>query len=87
MSVHSDRRPFRIAELAYQPWSVHPWLVVRTGSVADQGGLRFGTEAIAFATLDEAALFIEQATQRDLPVIDSVVKEKDKWRDSEDSLP
>lgn len=79
MSSAADKRPFRIAELAYQPWNVHPWLVVRTGSVADQGGFRFGTEAIAFANLDDATRFIEQATRRDLPVIDDLVKDKGKW--------
>lgn len=78
------RKPFRIAELAYRPWDEFPWYVVRTGGVAEQGGLRFGVEGIGFITIEDAVNYIRAATERDLSVIDYMIeKREEKWKDDE----
>jgi hypothetical protein len=76
-----DKRPFRIAELAYRPWDEFPWYVVRTGAVINQGGLGFGTEGMGFMTLEDAVNYMKTATERDLPVIDDMIKEREgSWK-------
>ena len=62
-SDNTTRRPFRIAELAYRPWDEFPWYVVRTGSVVEQGGLRFGVEGIGFITMEDAINYMKNATE------------------------
>jgi hypothetical protein len=79
-----NRRPFRIAELAYRPWDEFPWYVVRTGSVIEQGGLRFGVEGIGFKTIEDAVYYMRTATERDLSVIDQIIEEReDRWKEDE----
>jgi hypothetical protein len=79
----NNQRPFRIAEICYRPWDEFPWYVVRTGGIAEQGGLRFGVEGIGFITLEDACNYVTAATKRDLPVIEDIINEKNKWKDVE----
>lgn len=76
--ITPPEKPFRIAELAYRPWDEFPWYVVRSGGIAEQGGLRFGTEGIGFRSIDDAVGYIKSATERDLSVIESLIEEKRK---------
>lgn len=76
-----DKKPYRVAELAYRPWHDHPWYVVRTGAVVNQGGLGFGTEGVAFAELNDAIEYIRVFTKRDLQEIEDAIKEDSKWKD------
>lgn len=75
-----DKRPYRIAELAYRPWDEYPWLVIRTGGIIDQGGMRPGTEEVGFKTIEEAVIYIKSNTERDLFVIDDLIKNKESWK-------
>jgi len=78
-----SQRPYRVAEICYRPWDEFPWYVVRTGSVIEQGGLRFGVEGIGFLTLEDACNYVKSATERDLSIIEDRIKEKNKWKDAE----
>ena len=77
-----DKKPYRIAELAYRPWNEHPWYVVRTGAVVNQGGLSFGTEGVGFADLEGAIEYMKRCTERDLKEIEDAIKEDSKWKET-----
>ena len=76
-----DKKPYRVAELAYRPWHEHPWYVVRTGAVVNQGGLSFGTEGVGFADLESAIEYMKRCTERDLKEIEDAIRSDDeRWR-------
>lgn len=76
-----NKKPYRIAELAYRPWDEHPWYVVRIGAVVNQGGLGFGTEGVGFADLEGAIEYIRIFTKRDLQEIEDAIREDDeRWK-------
>lgn len=80
-----SHKPYRVAELAYQPWDKdYPWYVVRVGAVADQGGFRFGTEGLGFKSLENAVTYIESATIRDLEAIEDSFKSTRLWLEADD---
>ena len=66
---------YAVAEIAYEPNNLRrPWYIIRTGVVAEQGGLNFGSETIRFETVDDALEYLEQAIKRDLEEFKKEIK-------------
>ena len=77
--IRGKAMPYFIAEIAYNPsWPDMPWFVQRTGVVAEQGGMNFGTETISFETIEEATNYLKFAIERDMPEYERMVKEIEK---------
>ncbi len=71
-------KPYKLAELCYDVDNPEtPWYVVRTGAVAEQGGIGFGQEGASFYHLVDACDYIASATRRDLDVIMEKIKLKE----------
>jgi len=67
--------PYQVAEICYNPaWPKMPWYVIRTGTVAEQGGPQFGTESISFQTIEDACEYLAETVKRDLPVFKDRIK-------------
>jgi len=74
--IRTKAKPYFVAEIAYNPsWPEMPWHVQRTGVVAEQGGMNFGTETISFATIEEAVNYLKFAIERDMDEYKKMVAE------------
>lgn len=61
-----EPRPYLVAEVCYNPeWPETPWYIIRSGTVAEQGGLCFGSETASFGTLEDALEYLREMISRD----------------------
>jgi len=76
--MKKEARPYQIAEICYNPeWPDTPWYVMRSGTVAEQGGLALGTETISFKTVEDACEYLSEAISIDMDVIKDAIKAKE----------
>lgn len=72
-------KPYKIIEICYDPTSKeYPWYCIRTGTVAEQGGLNFGVESLSFQTIEDACEYVKEATIRDMDTILDQIKIKER---------
>lgn len=70
---------WKLVEIAYHPeGKLGHWMVIRTGVVAEQGGLNFGIESLYFQTLSDAFKYTESCIERDLIEISRQIELKAK---------
>lgn len=74
--MKDDAKPYRVAEIAYDPVQPFPWYVIRTGTVAQQGGFAFGTESAWFETVEGACTYLSEMLAKDAEDLAKRIKEK-----------
>lgn len=74
--MRNPAKPYLIATINYNPsWPDMPWYIQRTGTVAEQGGLNFGTESVSFQTIEAASIYLKETIERDMQEYENRIKE------------
>jgi len=71
--IPADKKPFRIATLAYNPGEEYPWTLIRLGQTVEQGGFSFGTSRADFVTLEDALEYLKESVDRDIKEIEEFI--------------
>lgn len=68
---------YKIAEIAFDPTNPFPWLVLRSGTIAGQGGLHLGTESIHFESIEDACRYLARTIANDRITIEAHIAKKE----------
>jgi len=75
--MRKPAKPYQIAEICYNAeWPDTPWYIIRSGTVAEQGGLNLGTQTACFETIESACKYLAETISKDIDVIKDIIAKK-----------
>jgi hypothetical protein len=75
--MSDENRRVRIAEIIYCPDNeAWPWWTIRVGTVAEQGGLNFGSEESGHPSLEAALKYLQVLIESDKDILDAEIERR-----------